>query len=371
MDPPGDAERGKSMPASKAGSTVSVTMDVALEPSVAFDVFVDELGGALARAGLAFEPGAEGHVKEHGRNVGRVVAWKEGSGFALQWRQADWAPEEVTEVELRLEPLDGGARLVVEHHGWGGLVGDAGELAGWFAGEIAAPLFCATAPRALGEWITDRRARRPSGAQARTFYRDPLYHYPNFRVILAELALTPRDVLIEVGCGGGALLAEALKTGCRAAAVDHSLEMVGLAREVNRDAVSEGRLEVRLASADRLPFPDATFTCATMTGVLGFVPDPVAALREILRVLAPGGRFVALGCDPEMRGTPAAPEPMASRLRFYESDELERLAQEAGFDGVNVIQRNLEPFAREAGVPEEHLPLFAGPGARFLLARKG
>jgi hypothetical protein len=68
---------------------------------------------------------------------------------------------------------------------------------------------------------------------------------------------------------------------------------------------------------------------------------------------------------------PAAPEPMASRLRFYASDELAALALEAGFGQVEVVRRDLEAYAREAGVPEEHLALFAGSGARFLIARKG
>lgn len=63
----------------------------------------------------------------------------------------------------------------------------------------------------------------------------------------------------------------------------------------------------------------------------GSLPDPVAALRELWRVLGERGRLVVLGSDPSMRGTPAAPEPMASRLRFYEDDELQQLAEEAGF----------------------------------------
>ncbi len=359
------------MPEASVGSTVRVSMEVNLEPSTAFDVVVDNLASALERAGLGFEAGPAGHVDQDGDEVGRVVAWVPGERAVLRWRPAGWAPGEATEVEVRAEPSDGGTRLVVEHRGWGGLIGDASELAGWFAGEVVAPMLRATSPRAFGDWLTDRRARRPGGAQARAVYRDPLYHYPNFRVILAELALTPGDVLLEVGCGGGALLNQALRSGCRAAAVDHSAEMVRLAQEANHEAVAEGRLDVRLASADRLPFPDATFTCAAMTGVLGFLLDPVAAFREIRRVLGPGGRFVGLGADPELRGTPAAPEPMASRLRFYESDELERLARDAGFETAIVVRRDLEAYAREVGVPAEHLALFAGPGARFLLARKG
>jgi hypothetical protein len=63
---------------------------------------------------------------------------------------------------------------------------------------------------------------------------------------------------------------------------------------------------------------------------------------------------------------------MASRLRFYDDRELDALARAAGFADVRVSRRDLGPFAREAGVPEEHIPLFAaapGEGARFLICR--
>jgi SAM-dependent methyltransferase/uncharacterized protein YndB with AHSA1/START domain len=353
-----------------SSTTVSVSIDIALTPTAAFDILIEELATALSQAGMSLEAGTDGRVTEGEFEVGRVVSWRPGELIQLEWHQANWNAEKTTNVELRLEPVDGGTRVTLAHRGWGGLIGSPGELAGWFSSEVAASLLRATAPTSLGNWLTNRRARRPSGAQARAIYRDPLYHYPNFYVILAELALAPDDYLIEIGCGGGALLREALKSGCRAAAIDHSPDMVRLAQEVNHDAVIEGRLEVQRASADHLPFSDETFTCAAMTGVLGFLPDPVAALREIRRVLAEDGRLVVLGSDPKMRGTLAAPEPVASRLRFYSDDALRQLALEAGFDTANVVRRDLEPFARAVGVPEEHLALFAEPGAPFLLAHK-
>ena len=86
-------------------------------------------------------------------------------------------------------------------------------------------------------------------------------------------------------------------------------------------------------------------------------------------MLRPGGRLVLLGSDPEMKGTPAAPEPMASRLRFYDDAALEEVGREVGFAEVVVVRRDLEPFARESGVPKEHVPLFRG-ATRFLLARR-
>jgi SAM-dependent methyltransferase len=352
---------------------VRASIDLALAPDAAFDVLVEELGNALARLGVRFEPGPGGRVAEGAFEVGKVVEWEPGRGLGLAWRHANWSPGVVTEMRLKLEPTEGGARVSLEHRGWDAAIGDPVEMAGWFAGQVLAPLLCACSPGPFGDWFTDRRARRPSGAAARATYLHPLYHLPNFRVILSELALTRDDHLLEVGCGGGAFLDAALHSGCRAAAIDHSPEMVRLAREANRDAVAAGRLEVREGDAGALPFPDATFTCAAMTGVLGFLPDPVRALGEIRRALVKGGRFVGLGSDPELKGTPAAPEPMASRLRFYDSAQLEALGRQAGFTEARVVRRDLQPFAREAGVPAEHLALFAagaGGGARFLLARK-
>ena len=173
--------------------------------------------------------------------------------------------------------------------------------------------------------------RRPSGAASRENYSDPAYHWPNFDAVLAALALGPSDRLLEVGCGGGAFLAAALRSGCTAAAVDHSHDMVRVARSVNAEAIATGRLEIARADAGSLPFAAEAFTAAAMTGVLAFLPDQEGALAEIHRLLAPGGRLVVYTGSPAMAGTPAAPEPYASRLRFRDDDELAALARGAGF----------------------------------------
>ena len=331
---------------------------------------MDELLLALRGDGMKFEAQPNGRIIDGGREVGQVAIWEPGQAFTLRWNPPQWNPKETIEVEFRFEPIDGGTRVTLEFRGWDGLIGNGRDVAGWFAGEVAAPLVRATLPERLADWLTDRRARRPSGAGARGVYSDPLYHYPNFKVILAELKLTPYDYLIEIGCGGGAMLKEALKSGCRAAAIDHSLDMVRLAQQVNADTVAAGRLVVEHASADHLPFRDDTFSCGAMTGVFGFLPDPVAALRELWRVLRPSGRLVIFGSDPALRGTPAAPEPIASRLHFYNDEQFRQLAIDAGFAEASVVRRDLLPYAREAGVPEEHLPLFAKQPAPFLIARK-
>jgi SAM-dependent methyltransferase len=183
---------------------------------------------------------------------------------------------------------------------------------------------------AFEDWLVDRVARRPSGDRARQVYGAEDVHDFARRAILDALALGPGDRLLELGCGGGLLLRDALATGAAATGLDHSEEMVALARRRAPGA------EVGVGAAEALPFPDGAFTAAAASIVLMFLPEPVATLRECRRVLEPGGRLAVYTSAPELRGTPAAPEPIASRAFFYDDAELAALAQRAGFADVAV-----------------------------------
>ncbi|AUV84258.1 hypothetical protein C2R22_20995 (plasmid) [Salinigranum rubrum] len=313
-------------------TSIRTSAEIAVSPRDAFEYFVDELTWTLDDSGFGFESGPDGRFTRGEYEVGRVTSWNPGEDLEFEWRPAAWEPASTTEITFRFDSIDGGTRITMEHRGLDELIENRPDMVGWFATEVVAPHLVATSPDAFGDWLTDREGRRPTGDAAREEYGDPLYHYPNFRVILEELALGPDDHLLEVGCGGGVLLAKALESGCRASAIDHSPEMVRLAKQTNRDAVETGRLDVREADAEALPFEDGTFSCATMTSVLGHLPNPIEVFSEIHRVLADGGRIVILGSDPELRGTPAAPEPMASRMNFYEKRRTRGLAHEAGFD---------------------------------------
>jgi ubiquinone/menaquinone biosynthesis C-methylase UbiE len=127
-------------------------------------------------------------------------------------------------------------------------------------------------------------------------------------------------------------LERALETGCTAVGVDHSRDMVQLARKT-----TEGRARIVHGSAENLPFGDGELTAVSSLVAFFFFPDPVAALREFRRVLSPErGRTAIYTTAPEMKGTPAAPYPLATRGHFYEDDELVPLARAAGFGDVEV-----------------------------------
>jgi len=349
-------------------------------PDVALDQLVSELAAALGLIGYHFEPGPNGRMLEsrspgEEREFARVTAWERGQRIALSWNPVDPPPDAPpVPVMYRFEAIEGGTRISVEYGEWipSTPIRDGRERVGWFASGVLPSVIRATAPLGFGDWWTDRVARRPTGPDARKTYADPLFHRPNFLLILERLHLTPDDRLLEVGCGGGAFLHDALGSGCRAWAIDHSPEMVRRAREQNHEAVEEKRAEILEGDAQHLPLPSALCTCAVTTGSFGFWDRPIEALAEIRRVLEPGGRFVLFTGTKELRGTPAAPEPVASRVHWYEDDELAALARAAGFAEVHVDRPEMGRFAREAGLPPEVIAFFESgpPSGQVLEARR-
>jgi SAM-dependent methyltransferase len=371
------AAEGASLGDLRPGDVETRTV-VPLPPAEAFDRILDELATGLERRGLRLEPGLHGRLSERAADgriveVGRVTAWEPGRRVRFSWRflERDSAAAPGA-AELTFWPVEGGTLVRLARRGRDDAVlgSDPTEGAAWFASAVLAPLLRASAPEALGDWVTDRRARRPFGTSAREVYREPVYHLPNFAAILTGLGLGPGDRLLEVGCGGGAFLKRALASGCRAWGLDHSQDLLRVAREQNDAAAREGRVSFAAGDAHRLPFRDGAFTVAVMTGVFQFLRGPLDALREIRRTLGPGGRAAVFLGSKALRGTPAAPEPIASRLRWYEPEEVGALARRAGFSEVRVETPDLGAYARQAGVPPEALPLFeGGKGAILLRAR--
>jgi SAM-dependent methyltransferase len=188
----------------------------------------------------------------------------------------------------------------------------------------------------IREWridrMTDRVARRPHGRAARKIYGADDAHSFVWEPVLEALQLAPDDALLDVGCGGGVFLRRALESGCRGVGLDHSRDMVRLARK--RTA---GRAQIVHGSADALPFADGEFTALSCLVAFFFFSDPVAALREFRRVLdSERGRAAIFTTAPEMKGTPAAPYPLATRGHFYEDDELVELGRRAEFREADV-----------------------------------
>jgi len=108
---------------------------------------------------------------------------------------------------------------------------------------------------------------------------------------LQALALAPDDELLDVACGTGAAVRAAARTVRRAVGLDLSSGMVAQAK-ARADAAAPGNVEFIEGSATQMPFPDGAFTALLCTTAFHHFTEPTAAIGEMARVLAPGGRLV-------------------------------------------------------------------------------
>jgi 2-polyprenyl-6-hydroxyphenyl methylase/3-demethylubiquinone-9 3-methyltransferase len=116
--------------------------------------------------------------------------------------------------------------------------------------------------------------------------------FPWLRQTLTEtLGRDPQGLrILDVGCGGGLLAEEFARIGCRVTGVDPSSGSLDVARA--HAAVAGLEIDYRLASGERLPFDDGAFAAVYCCDVLEHVDDVGATIREIARVLQPGGVFL-------------------------------------------------------------------------------
>ena len=111
------------------------------------------------------------------------------------------------------------------------------------------------------------------------------------------LGATPGSRILEVGCGLGddaVSLARLVAPGGSVVAIDGSQAMIAAARERHGDVVG---LSFDVADAAQLPFDDASFDACRVDRVLQHIADPASAVREMVRVLRPGGVLVAYDND--------------------------------------------------------------------------
>jgi demethylmenaquinone methyltransferase / 2-methoxy-6-polyprenyl-1,4-benzoquinol methylase len=119
---------------------------------------------------------------------------------------------------------------------------------------------------------------------------------PRWRSFLIDTVdAKPEDTVLDVACGTAAVSIElAQRYGCRVIGVDQSAEMLSAGRARVEDAGLADRIELRESRAEDLPFEDGSFAALTFTYLLRYVDDPAATMRELARVVTPGGRVAML-----------------------------------------------------------------------------
>jgi len=113
---------------------------------------------------------------------------------------------------------------------------------------------------------------------------------------LTHTTVELRFTVLDVGCGGGRTVSKlaSLAEQGKAHGIDYSEESVAASRRYNAQAIRVGRVKIHLADIGKLPFRDNTFDLVTGVETHFWWPDIAAGLREIRRVLKPGGTLILI-----------------------------------------------------------------------------
>jgi demethylmenaquinone methyltransferase/2-methoxy-6-polyprenyl-1,4-benzoquinol methylase len=113
--------------------------------------------------------------------------------------------------------------------------------------------------------------------------------------LVSRLEASAGDTIVDVACGTGSVALEvARRYGCTVVGVDQSAGMLAAGRRRVAAAGRSDRITLLEARAEALPFAAASFDGLTFTYLLRYVDDPEATLRELARVVRPGGRIASL-----------------------------------------------------------------------------
>lgn len=119
-----------------------------------------------------------------------------------------------------------------------------------------------------------------------SFGQDPRWR----RALVAAIAPRPRERVLDVATGTGMVAVALARRGASVVGLDQSEQMLDAARARTAGGPAAA-IELVHGEAERLPFEDGSFDALTFTYLLRYVDDPAATLRELARVVRPGGRI--------------------------------------------------------------------------------
>ena len=174
----------------------------------------------------------------------------------------------------------------------------------------------------------------------------PLGHGPIYRSISKVLNLQSEDDLAEVACGGGHFLKKYASHVHSVAGLDLSDVQVKMAKRKLRRRIAEGTTEIVQGDASKLPWEDDRFSVATTMGSFVVFHKPLESLKEMYRVLRPGGRAVVSIEFNAEDGKDHSKEIEKYRMWVWTEDEVRAMMKEAGFSEVTIT------YDRGPGMPK-------------------
>jgi len=161
---------------------------------------------------------------------------------------------------------------------------------------------------------------------------------------LSHIAIDKRDTVLDVGCGGGRTVNKlaAIASQGKVYGVDFSGASVAFASRLNKQWIDAGRVEIQEASVSRLPFSEHVFDLVVAVETHFWWPDLSADMRELLRVLKPGGVLIIIAEVYKGANTVTAKlaekYALLSGMKLLTANEHRELFTNAGYSDVQVIE---------------------------------
>lgn len=173
---------------------------------------------------------------------------------------------------------------------------------------------------------------------------------------LSHITLPSRGVLLDIGCGGGRTiqkLAAAAPSG-KVCGIDHSPDSVAATSWLNAEAVAQGRVQIIQGSVSAIPWPDASFALVTAVETHFFWPNLPGDVREVFRVVAPGGQFILIAEVYKGSGKTSAlmmeKYSHLTNMSLLTAEEHRSLLGDAGFAEVQVFEQHEKGWICAVGV---------------------
>jgi ubiquinone/menaquinone biosynthesis C-methylase UbiE len=189
------------------------------------------------------------------------------------------------------------------------------------------------------------QCQKPRGLMGRfTLWRMNASHSKLTDWGLAKVEIEKGYTILDVGCGGGRTVGKlaAMAAEGKVYGVDYSEESVAATAKLNARLIAGGRVEVRHGSVSELPFSEGMFDVVTAVETHFWWPDMPLGMREIFRVLKPGGTLVLVAEIYKGANTMAArlAEKYSARvgMALLSVDEHRELFASAGYSDVRVVE---------------------------------
>lgn len=151
------------------------------------------------------------------------------------------------------------------------------------------------------------------------------------------LDIEEQDHILEIGFGNGKYIADIIKRikGTHVCGIDYSDTMVQAATKLNKAFIKQGRVQIKQGDIEKIPFDDSMFNKIFSVNTIYFWSRPILALRDIRRVLKPGGRLVISFRSREIM-TERASDDYDFKLYTPAAEEIENLLTKTGYSSIRI-----------------------------------